>query len=37
VRYLEPIPYEEYEGKRTQEIAEMVHDRISLALKEMGA
>lgn len=37
VRYLEPIPYEEYEGKRTQEIAEMVHDRISLALREMGA
>ena len=37
VRYLEPIPYEEYQGKKTREIAELVRGRISEALTEMGA
>ena len=28
IHYLAPIPYEEYQGMRTKEIAHMVHDRI---------
>lgn len=36
VRYLEPIPYEEYANMRTNEIAEMVRDRISKAMEEMA-
>jgi len=28
IHYLPPIPYEEYNGMRTKEIARMVHDRI---------
>ena len=35
VRYLKPIPYEEYAGKRTFQIADMVRERISTALEEM--
>ncbi len=35
VRYLKPIPYEEYAGMRTNEIAEMVRKRISDAMEEM--
>ncbi len=36
VQYLKPIPYEEYAGKRTQEIAQMVQERILQAMKEFG-
>ncbi|MCR5177871.1 MAG: 1-acyl-sn-glycerol-3-phosphate acyltransferase [Lachnospiraceae bacterium] len=32
VNYLQPIPYEEYADKRTNEIAEMVHERVNAAL-----
>ena len=35
VRYLKPIPYEEYAGMRTNEIAEMVRKRITDAMEEM--
>ena len=37
VRYLTPIPYEEYADKKTVQIAEIVRGRISAAMKEMGA
>ena len=36
VRYLTPIPYEEYAEKNTTQIAEMVRARISDGLAEMG-
>lgn len=29
VHFLKPIPYEEYQGMNTMEVAEMVHDRIA--------
>lgn len=37
LHYLEPIPYEEYKDMNTNEIAVMVHDRIEMKLKEVGA
>ena len=35
VRYLEPIPYEQYADMRTTEIAQLVQDRIREAMEEM--
>ncbi len=37
LHYLEPISYEEYKDMNTNEIAAMVHDRIEMKLKEVGA
>lgn len=37
LHYLKPIPYEEYKEMNTNEIAVMVHDRIEMKLKEIGA
>lgn len=34
IHYLEPIPYEEYKGMNTVELARMVHDRIEAVVKE---
>lgn len=34
IRYLPPIPYEEYQGMRTKEIARMVRGRIETVIKE---
>lgn len=34
LHYLEPIPYEEYKGMNTTEIAAMVHDRIEKKIEE---
>ena len=34
LHYLEPIPYEEYEGMKTVEVAELVRSRIEEAIKE---
>ncbi len=33
IHYLEPIPYEEYKGLKTPELAAMVHDRIEECVK----
>ena len=34
IHYLPPIPYEEYQGMRTKEIAHMVRGRIEAVIKE---
>lgn len=37
VHFLPPIPYEEYQGMKTREIAELVKERIQNKLDELGA
>lgn len=34
IHYLKPIPYEEYKGMKTMELAKLVHDRIEQTIKE---
>ncbi len=34
IHYLDPIPYEEYKGLKSLEVANMVHDRIEAAVKK---
>ena len=34
IRYLKPIPYDEYKDLKTPQIAELVKDRIRMAITE---